>query len=172
MLAATSAQAQLLSIQSDGSTSLYKGPVIASPDGVVPLRFQTERTHSSISAPLRAAADRHAVSRELIAAIAWQESRMNQAAVSPKGARGIMQLMPATARRLGVDPNDLSANLDGGTRYLTQLLDRFNGDVIMAIAAYNAGPEAVARYRGIPPFPETQAYVDGVLARLAEQETQ
>jgi soluble lytic murein transglycosylase-like protein len=79
-----------------------------------------------------------------------------------------MQLMPATASGLKVDPDNLSANVDGGTAYLAQMLDRFDGDIIKTLAAYNAGPEAVERYHGVPPYPETQAYVSAVMNRLAE----
>ncbi len=101
--------------------------------------------------------------------MAWEESRFRQDAVSPKGARGIMQLMPGTARQLGVDAGTAAANLDGGAAYLTALLQRFDGDIIKALAAYNAGPEAVARYGGVPPFPETRIYVDAILGRLASE---
>ncbi|HWM61070.1 MAG TPA: lytic transglycosylase domain-containing protein, partial [Rhizomicrobium sp.] len=91
---------------------------------------------------------------------------------SPKGARGVMQLMPGTARGLGVNAGDLSANVDDGAAYLAQMLDRFDGDIIKSLAAYNAGPEAVTRYGGVPPYPETQAYVSAVLGRLADSKTE
>ena len=103
----------------------------------------------------------------LVEAVAWQESRYNQAAVSPKGAMGVMQLMPETARRLGVDAADLKSNIDGGVAYLGQMLDRFEGDLPRALAAYNAGPEAVQRYGGVPPYAETKAYVRAILGRLS-----
>ena len=91
------------------------------------------------------------------------ESAYNPSAVSPKGATGLAQLMPATARSLGVDINDPMQNLDGGARYLLDQLLRFNS-LSLALAAYNAGPAAVERYGGIPPYAETQAYVRRVLA--------
>jgi soluble lytic murein transglycosylase-like protein len=112
----------------------------------------------------RAAGTRHGVAPELLAAVAWTESGFQPEAVSPAGAMGLMQLMPGTAAALGVDPMDPAQAIDGAARYLRQALDQF-GDV--ALAAYNAGPGAVQQYGGIPPFPETQAYVQKVLARLS-----
>jgi soluble lytic murein transglycosylase len=99
----------------------------------------------------------------LVKAVIAAESNFRPRAVSPKGAQGLMQLMPATARDLGVqDPLEARDNVRGGTRYLRRLMDRY-GDLSRALAAYNAGPTAVDRYRGIPPYPETRQYVDRVL---------
>jgi soluble lytic murein transglycosylase-like protein len=103
----------------------------------------------------------------LVEAVAWQESRYNQMAVSPKGALGVMQLLPSTASDLGVDPSDLRGNIEGGVAYLAQQLRRYGGDLRLALAAYNAGPGAVDRHRGVPPYAETQTYVRAILARLA-----
>lgn len=104
----------------------------------------------------------------LVRAVVWAESDFRQGAVSPKGAIGLMQLMPETAAELGVNPRDSEQNLQGGTAYLRQMLDRFEGDpeqLLKALAAYNAGPGQVARHGGIPPFPETAAYVRRVVRR-------
>lgn len=114
------------------------------------------------------AARRYGVSPVLIDAIAHTESRYRPGAVSRAGAVGIMQLMPGTARQLGVDSRDPAANIAGGTAYLRQMLDRFDGDVVRAVAAYNAGPGAVSRAKGIPNYPETVSYVGKVLDRMAD----
>jgi soluble lytic murein transglycosylase-like protein len=106
----------------------------------------------------RAAARRNDVPEALFARLVQQESNWNPAATSRKGARGLAQLMPATALVLGVDPGDPYQNLDGGARYLRQQYEKF-GDWRHALAAYNAGPEAVEKFNGIPPFKETQGYV-------------
>jgi hypothetical protein len=110
------------------------------------------------------AAERYALAPELVTSVIRVESNFEPRAVSPKGARGLMQLMPGTAKLLGVqDAFDVAQNIDGGVRHLRGLLDRYNGDVALALAAYNAGAEAVARHGGIPPFAETQAYVARIL---------
>ncbi|MGO4883586.1 MAG: lytic transglycosylase domain-containing protein [Bryobacteraceae bacterium] len=108
------------------------------------------------------------VSPELVDSVIQVESNYNPNALSPKGAQGLMQLIPATARRFGVsdvfDPED---NVQGGARYLRYLLELYRGDEALALAAYNAGEGAVARYGGVPPYPETQSYVAKVQQRLA-----
>ena len=98
----------------------------------------------------------------------WQESRWRHDAVSPVGAQGLAQLMPGTARDLGVDPRDPFANLEGGARYLREQLDRFDGDLEKALAAYNAGPGRVERANGVPRIRETQNYVASIMGRLAD----
>jgi hypothetical protein len=98
-----------------------------------------------------------------VESVAVVESGMQPNAVSPKGALGLMQLMPDTARDLGVQPLDLEQNARGGAQYLRQLLERYNHDSVLALAAYNAGPAAVDRYHGVPPFRETRQYVRKVL---------
>jgi soluble lytic murein transglycosylase-like protein len=115
-----------------------------------------------------ALAARFDLSPALIEAVVWQESRWREGAVSPVGARGLAQLMPGTAREMGVDPDDPLANLEGGARYLRQQLDRFDGDVEKALAAYNAGPGRVERAGGIPRIRETQVYVAAVMGRLSD----
>ena len=103
------------------------------------------------------------VDPQLVRAIATAESNMNQDEISPVGAIGVMQLMPETAQALGVNPYDVNENVLGGTIYLKQMLDTFDGNVPLAVAAYNAGPNAVLRYGGIPPYAETQNYVGRVM---------
>ena len=108
---------------------------------------------------------------DLVRAVAWAESGLRQDAVSPAGAVGLMQLMPETAAELGVDPRDRSGNLAGGALYLKQMLQRFVGDsdqLVKALAAYNAGPGRVAAHGGMPPFPETIAYVGRVVRRYLD----
>jgi transglycosylase-like protein with SLT domain len=109
---------------------------------------------------IQEAAQLHQMSPSLIRAVIQTESRFNPLAVSQVGAQGLMQLMPATARHVGIEnPFDPRENILGGTKYLSSMLDRFKGNTARALAAYNAGPTVVARHRGIPPFRETQGYV-------------
>lgn len=116
---------------------------------------------------IRAVATRYGVSEELIAAIIEAESGFNPRAVSRRGAQGLMQLMPATAAHLGVgDPFNPRENIEGGVRHLLSLLDRFDNDLPLALAAYNAGERAVINYRGIPPYRQTRQYVKRILRRL------
>lgn len=112
---------------------------------------------------IKEAAARYQVDPRLVAAVAQTESGGNQEAVSPAGAVGVMQLMPETAAGLGVNPYDKRQNIEGGAKYLRQMMDTFGGDVQKAVAAYNAGPQTVKEYNGIPPYRETQDYVNKVL---------
>ena len=109
------------------------------------------------------AALKYNVDSKLVRAVAIAESNMNQDDISDAGAIGVMQLMPETAAGLGVDPYDEQQNIEGGAKYLRQMLDTFGGNVKKAVAAYNAGPGAVQRYGGIPPYSETQNYVGRVM---------
>lgn len=107
---------------------------------------------------------RHHLDPDLVTSVIHAESGFNPHAVSPKGAQGLMQLMPQTASQLGVgNAFDPSANVEGGSRYLRELLERYNFDLIKALAAYNAGPQRVEQYRGVPPYFETRAYVAKVI---------
>lgn len=116
---------------------------------------------------IAAAASSAGVDSDLLEALVQAESDFNPKALSPKGAAGLTQLMPGTARALGVsDPFDPSQNLAGGAKYLAQMLRTFGGDERLALAAYNAGPGAVRKYGGVPPYEETRNYVDRIMARL------
>ena len=107
---------------------------------------------------------RHHLDPDFVNSVIHAESNFNSHAVSPKGAQGLMQLMPGTASRLGVENSfDAGANVEGGTRYLRELLERYNFDVVKALAAYNAGPGRVEQYHGVPPYYETQAYVARII---------
>jgi soluble lytic murein transglycosylase-like protein len=122
-----------------------------------------------IAGAVRAAAARYGLAPELLDTVVRAESGYRPNLVSRAGAIGLMQLMPATARALGVDPWNPAANLNGGAAYLRAQLDRFDGRIDLALAAYNAGPGAVARYAGVPPYRETRAYIATNLSRLADQ---
>lgn len=123
----------------------------------------------SIEASIAQSAAQHNLDPALVKAVVQAESGFDPTAVSRTGAQGLMQLMPATGAQLGLtNPFDPYQNIAAGSKYLRQLMDSFNGNTSLAIAAYNAGPGAVQKYNGIPPYPETQQYVQRVLG-LAEQ---
>lgn len=174
MLALVSAQparAQVMEVGPSG-VALISGPSVITLEGAQPIaspRPVTKRPPASLAAEpvLRAAGELSGLSPSLLEAVAYVESRFRQDAVSAKGAMGMMQLMPGTARELGVDPSDPAQNAQGGATYLRQMLAMFDDDLELALAAYNAGPSAVVRHRGVPPFAETRAYVAAVLEYLA-----
>ncbi len=144
------------------------GGLVTRPEGGRTLRDR----EGSFAALFRELERRFQLPPGLVGAVARAESGLNPRAVSPAGALGLMQLLPSTAWALGVeDPFDPVQNAEAGARYLRQLLERFHGDVRLALAAYNAGPGAVERYGGIPPYAETRAYVKKVLAFLEEERT-
>ena len=131
--------------------------------GVLP--SASRLTAASIDGLIEAFAAEHSIDSALIRAVIRAESNFNHRAVSRKGAQGLMQLMPATIWRLSVgDAFDPHENIGAGVRYLRQLLDQFQGDLTLALAAYNAGENAVLRYRGVPPYQETREYVKKVLS--------
>jgi soluble lytic murein transglycosylase-like protein len=118
---------------------------------------------------IRAAAQKHGVDEALITCVIAEESNFNPRALSTKLAAGLMQLLPSTAARLAVrDVFDPVQNVDAGTRYLKELLNQYKGDLRLALAAYNAGPEVVAKYGGVPPYAETRKYVKHITARYAQ----
>lgn len=121
-------------------------------------------TKDQIISMIETTSEKYGVDSKLIKALVQQESGYNPNAKSKAGALGLMQLMPATAEGLGVkDPMDPQQNIEGGVKYVKSMLDRFNGNIILALAAYNAGPNAVKKYDGVPPYKETQNYVRNIL---------
>lgn len=141
---------------------------IVVPDAIIVATVQHSRhVPAAYAAKVDELARRFDLSPALIEAVVWQESRWQANAVSSKGARGLAQLMPGTASYLRVDATDPFENLEGGARYLREQLDRFDGDLEKALAAYNAGPGRVAAAGGIPNIRETKAYVAAIMGRLA-----
>lgn len=185
------AQADVLEISASGEAQWIAGPVDrvemnavlapapltevpASAASLVPERAVADTAEHASAIPaayvryVAELAQRFDLSPALLEAVVWQESRWREDAVSPVGARGLAQLMPGTARDLGVNPDDPRANLEGGARYLREQLDRFDGDLEKALAAYNAGPGRVIRSGGIPRIRETQVYVASIMGRLSD----
>jgi soluble lytic murein transglycosylase-like protein len=145
------------------------GAAAAAPTFPIGFSEAAPRPEVPWSEAIFAAARRNGLNPALVAAVARVESAFDPRAVSSKGARGLMQLMPATGRRFGLRPHELFdpvKNLDAGTRYLAWLADRFEGDLARVLAGYHAGEGAVDRYGGVPPYRETRAYLRSVYARL------
>jgi len=151
------------------------GVVPPPPAPAAAANLQAPQSSMNVADAVSAASDRYRLDPDLLNSVIRAESGFNPHAVSRKGAQGLMQLMPETASQLGV-PNafDPQANVDGGTRYLRELLERYNFDIIKALAAYNAGTKRVEQYHGVPPYRETRAYVASIVRdfnrkKLAQQ---
>lgn len=182
-LIAVPASADVLEIGAGGATWIAGGPVGATsgtigeaPEEVDASAIAHPRSLTEAqdaAGPLRwrghvaQLAAKYDISPALLEAVVWQESRWNEGAVSPVGARGLAQLMPGTAAQMGVNPLDPGANLEGGARYLRMQLDAFGGDIEKALAAYNAGPRRVQQAGGVPNIRETRAYVAAIMSRLS-----
>lgn len=164
------AYAQIIEIGGDGAATFYDAPTIFADEGSSPVYERAVFVTPPVAQRSPANVAVAQVEREyglpsgIVDAVIYQESRGRMNAVSPKGALGLMQLMPGTAAQLGVNPYDPDQNIRGGARYLRQQIDRF-GSIPLALAAYNAGPGAVTKYGGIPPYRETQNYVATILRR-------
>jgi soluble lytic murein transglycosylase-like protein len=183
MLATGAARADVLAIGDDGKVTVNAGPAVYTSADLVPQpllpqpdsRAARSARHAArmpaanpqVGAAIARSAARHGLSATLVAAVAWHESAFNVQAVSPKGARGVMQLMPETALRYCAAPCAAADNVEAGTAYLGTLLARYHNDIIKALAAYDAGPGAVDRFGGVPPYRETQDYVSAILAHMA-----
>lgn len=183
--------AQVLEIGDEGAVIVHDRPAVFDAEGSAPIETASSGSlqpgsargpgrPSRVSAPpgpptalslhaLVEAAHANDLSPDLLEAVAWQESRMRSGVISRAGAIGEMQLMPGTARDLGVNPYDTRQNFHGGARYLSGMMRRYNGDLVLALAAYNAGPGTVDRYRGVPPYRETREYVAAIMHRLSQR---
>ena len=173
-LSASMARADVLEIN-NGEVQWIAGGPVEHHQTLIPNSARTNLTAlpNGAAIPARYAAfvydlaARYDLSPALIEALVWQESRWREDAISPKGARGLAQLMPTTAKYLGVDPDDPFQNLEGGARYLREQINRFDGNLEWALAAYNAGPGRVEQAQGIPRIKETRLYVASIMTRLA-----
>ncbi|MCX6599831.1 MAG: lytic transglycosylase domain-containing protein [Acidobacteria bacterium] len=155
-------------VREDAESGFFTTPWPVWPRPVEPLpvsRIDCDPVPAQVLAPLIArASTRHSLPPNLLERVIARESGRKPCAVSAKGALGLMQLMPATAAALGVnDPFDVTQNVEAGSRFLRELITRYAGDLSLALAAYNAGPGAVQKHGGIPPFRETRSYIRAVL---------
>jgi soluble lytic murein transglycosylase-like protein len=177
LFALSPAHADVLAIGDDGSVTVHSGPALYTSADLKPQALPAETPRVSrhtarnaspvVRTAIASSAAHYSLSPALVAAVAWRESAFNAQAVSPKGAKGIMQLMPETARAYCARPCSAAQNVEAGTAYLQALMQRYDGDIVKALAAYDAGPRAVDRFGGLPPYRETQAYVDAILARMS-----
>jgi soluble lytic murein transglycosylase-like protein len=163
-----SVERQLRATHPEGATFTAAAEPLAAVSWAAPGDPRCGRiTPADIHPYVEEVAKRESLSPELLRVVIAHESSFLPCAVSRKGAMGMMQLMPATAAELGVaNPFDPQQNIDGGARYLSYLMERFGGDLRLALAAYNAGPRRVDDYRGVPPIPETVSYVSSILRQL------
>jgi hypothetical protein len=173
----TSSWADVIDVSPDGAQTVYAVASVFRTEGVRPIvvpqagltrSVRTVVPPSNIGRLLADAASRYAIRTDLLTSVAWRESHFQADAVSPKGAVGIMQLMDGTAQDLGVNRHDLSQNILGGAAYLRKMMDLYDGNESLALAAYNAGPGAVARAGGIPQFAETRNYVNLILGARSD----
>jgi soluble lytic murein transglycosylase-like protein len=167
--ASTNFAAHLASVTGASPTAAATDPAATPATSATPASgASTPGAKTPYAAEIDAAAAKYNVDPALLRGLIRQESNFNPNAGSPAGARGLTQLMPGTAAALGVNPSVPAQAIEGGAKYLRQQLDKFGNDPAKALAAYNAGPGAVQRYGGVPPFAETQNYVRKVLAYAAE----
>lgn len=152
---------------SDGSIGVHRNQLVRSEptfDRPYKLSHVDNQTKQVVLGIVDKVSTHQGVDKHLVTSVIKAESGFNPVAISPKGAMGVMQLIPATAKRFNVnDPYNPEDNIAGGVKYLKFLLERYQGNVMLAVAAYNAGEGAVDRYQGVPPYPETQEYVKRVL---------
>ena len=165
---------QIERFERDTAPAPMAAPVQPSPQNapLAPPLLQSQAGVSSriLNQVVSGAGERHQLDPDFINSVIRAESGFNNRAVSKKGAQGLMQLMPQTASQLGVaQPFDPNANVEGGTKYLRELLEKYNFDVVKALAAYNAGPKRVDQYRGVPPYYETRAYIARIIREFNRQ---
>ncbi len=174
-LLAAAGLAGVKSYNPQGAGARYGSSGFGTSSGTVEVQeddFRVPRhTRETLEPYIQEAAAMHGVSADLVRAVVQTESQFNPLAVSPVGAKGLMQLMPSTAKSVGLsDPFDPRLNVIAGAKYLSMMLERFDGNTALALAGYNAGPGNVRRYRGVPPFGETRGYVRKIQNLLADSD--